>query len=61
MEKDLYIKELESGLINALDEMARIYGKGFNYYDKLSEITNWNNTQVLDFLDKFGDNEEEDE
>ena len=92
MKKDLYIKELENGLINALDEIimyhkllsknyddynkldleqynmlmfenidGEIMKKDIDYYDKLRELTNWGNYQALEFLEKFGDNEEEDE
>lgn len=55
-----YVKDLENGLISALDELAKLYGKGFDYYDELRELTNWGNYQALDFLDMFSDNEEED-
>lgn len=54
--KDLYIEELETALINSLDKLSRC-SDNFDYYDTLSEITNWNNSRVLDFLDKFGDDE----
>ena len=61
MGKDLYIEELENGLISALDELAKLYGKEFDYYDKLRELTNWGNYQALDFLDMFSDNDDEEE
>lgn len=51
-----YVKDLENGLINALDELSK-YDKNFDYYDKLRELTEWGNYQALDFLDMFGDNE----
>jgi hypothetical protein len=88
--KDLYIKELENGLMNALDEIiiyhkllskdydnynkldseqynmlmfenigGEIIKKDIDYYDKLRELTNWGNYQALEFLEKFGDNEDE--
>ena len=33
--------------------------KDFDYYDMLRELTNWGNYQALEFLEKFGDNEDE--
>ena len=90
MEKNLYIKELENGLMNALDEIIiyhKLLGKNYDnynkldleqynmlmfeningeimkkdidYYDKLRELTNWGNYQALEFLEKFGDNDDE--
>jgi hypothetical protein len=90
MEKNLYIKELENGLMNALDEIIiyhKLLGKNYDnynkldleqynmlmfeniggeivkkdidYYDKLRELTNWCNFQALEFLEKFGDNDDE--
>ena len=53
-----YVKKLENGLINALDELSK-KEKNFDYYDKLRELTNFGNYQALDFLDMFSDNEEE--
>lgn len=86
--KDLYIKELENGLMKALDEIiiyhkllskdydnynkldleqynmlmfenigGEIIKKDIDYYDKLGSLLNWTNSNVLDFLDKFGDEE----
>ena len=54
-----YVKQLENGLISALDELAKLYGKEFDYYDKLIELTEFGNSQALDFLDMFSDNEGE--
>ena len=53
-----YVKQLENGLINALDELS-LKEDDFDYYDKLRELTNFGNYQALDFLDMFSDNEEE--
>ena len=54
-----YVKELENGLMSALDELAISSGGEFDYYDKLRELTGFGNSQALDFLDMFSDNEEE--
>ena len=85
-----YVKDLENGLMNALDKLSiyhnllsmdyddyddldleqydklmfeNVYGeqrkKDFDYYDMLRELTEWGNYQALDFLDMFGDNEDE--
>lgn len=62
MNKDEYIKSLENTLMNALDELIGYYNEDheyFDYYDLLSKLSNWTNSEVLDFLDKFGDNEDE--
>lgn len=62
MNKDEYIKSLENTLMNALDELMRYYEKDyeyFDYYDLLSKLSNWTNSEVLDFLDKFGDDGDE--
>lgn len=59
-----YVKDLENGLISALDKLAEYIGRSeFDYYDMLRELTNWGNYQALDFLDMFSDNDdvEEDE
>ena len=53
-----YVKQLESGLIKALDELSQ-KEDNFDYYDKLRELTDFGNYQALDFLDMFSDNEEE--
>lgn len=58
MDKDQYIKSLENTLMNALDELSIWYDEDFDYYDMLSKLSNWTNSEVLDFLDMFGDNEE---
>lgn len=55
-----YIKTLENGLMNALDEisvLSKKVNKDFDYYDKLVELTDMCNSDALDFLDKFGDEE----
>ena len=44
--------------MNALDELSIWYDENFDYYDMLSKLSNWTNSEVLDFLDMFGDNEE---
>lgn len=54
-----YVKQLESGLMSALDELSISSGGEFDYYDKLRELTGFGNYQALDFLDMFSDNEEE--
>lgn len=63
MNKDEYIKSLEDTLMNALDELIGYYNENgkyyFDYYDLLSKLSNWTNSEVLDFLDKFGDNNDE--
>ena len=58
-----YIKTLEQGLINALDELSMLYKElnkedMFDYYDKLRELTNMGDHDALQFLDLFSDNEE---
>lgn len=50
-----YVKKLENGLMGALDELAN-KNNIFDYYDKLRELTDFNNYQALDFLDMFSDN-----
>lgn len=55
-----YVKKLENGLINALDELShksKKLNENFDYYDKLRELTGMSNYQALDFLDMFSDNE----
>ena len=55
-----YVKKLENGLINALDELfhkSKKINENFDYYDKLRELTGMGNYQALDFLDMFSDNE----
>ena len=54
-----YVKQLESGLMSALDELSISSGGEFDYYDKLRELTGFGNYQALDFLDMFSDNEGE--
>ena len=54
-----YVKKLENGLMNALDELSiksKRLGEDFDYYDKLRELTNFGNYRALDFLDMFSDN-----
>ena len=53
-----YVKQLENGLIKALDELSQ-KEDNFDYYDKLRELTDFGNYQALDFLDMFSDNEGE--
>lgn len=57
-----YVKDLENILMNALDELIQYYNEDnkyhFDYYDLLSKLSNWTNSEVLDFLDMFGDNAE---
>ena len=53
-----YVKQLENGLIKALDELSQ-KEDNFDYYDKLRELTGFGNYQALDFLDMFSDNEGE--
>ena len=53
-----YVKQLENGLMSALDELSQ-KEDNFDYYDKLRELTDFGNYQALDFLDMFSDNEEE--
>lgn len=59
-EREVYIEELENGLINALDMLSTKI-EGFDYYDTLRELTGWGNFKALEFLEKFGDNDEEEE
>ena len=54
-----YVKQLENGLMSALDELSISSGGEFDYYDKLRKLTGFGNYQALDFLDMFSDNEEE--
>lgn len=54
-----YVKQLENGLMSALDELSILNGGEFDYYDKLRELTGFGNYQALDFLDMFSDNEGE--
>lgn len=51
-----YVKQLENGLMSALDELSQ-KEDNFDYYDKLRELTDFGNYQALDFLDMFSDNE----
>ena len=53
-----YVKQLENGLMSALDELSQ-EEDNFDYYDKLRELTGFGNYQALDFLDMFSDNEGE--
>ena len=53
-----YFTILENGLMKALDELAR-KTENFDYYDKLVELTGFRNSQALDFLDMFSDNDDE--
>lgn len=53
-----YTKQLENGLMNALDKLAKL-DKDFDYYDTVRELTGWGNFQALDYLDMFSDNEGE--
>lgn len=50
-----YIKKLENGLMNALEELSQ-KESNFDYYDKLRSLTDFSNYQALDFLDMFSDN-----
>ena len=51
-----YVKQLENGLMSALDELSQ-EEDNFDYYDKLRELTGFGNYQALDFLDMFSDND----
>lgn len=53
-----YVKQLENGLMKALDELSQ-KSEDFDYYDKLRELTGFYNYQALDFLDMYNDNEGE--
>ena len=53
-----YVKQLENGLMSALDELSQ-KEDNFDYYDKLRKLTDFGNYQALDFLDMFSDNEGE--
>ena len=53
-----YVKQLENGLMKALDELSQ-KSEDFDYYDKLRELTGFYNYQALDFLDMYSDNEGE--
>ena len=53
-----YTKQLENGLMNALDKLAKL-DRDFDYYDTVRELTGWGNFQALDYLDMFSDNEGE--
>ena len=62
MANDEYIKSLENTLMNALDELMGYYKKDyeyFDYYDLLSKLSNWTNSEVLEFLEKYGDDDDE--
>lgn len=59
MNNEEYVKSLENTLMNALDELSMWYDKNFDYYDMLSKLSNWTNSEVLDFLDKVGGNDHE--
>ena len=54
-----YVKQLESGLMSALDELSISSGGEFDYYDKLRELTGFGIYQVLDFWDMCRENEGE--
>ena len=53
-----YVEQLERGLMSALDLLSKTK-KGFDYYETLRELTGFDNFMALDFLDMFGDKEEE--
>lgn len=55
---DLYIAELENALMTALDTLVAENDR-YDYYDTLRELTGWGNYQALEFLEKFGDNEDD--
>ena len=62
MNHDEYIKSLENTLMNSLDVLYKYYNMNtecYDYYDILSSLSNWTNSEVLDFLDKFGDDDHE--
>ena len=54
-DRDDYIEKLERGLMSALDEL-KDNNKDMNYYGKLRELTDMQNFEALDFLDKFSEN-----
>lgn len=54
-DRDDYVKKLERGLMSALDEL-KDNNKDMDYYDKLRELTDMQNFEALDFLDKFSEN-----
>ena len=54
-DRDDYIEKLERGLMSALDEL-KDNNKDMDYYDKLRELTDMQNFEALDFLDKFSEN-----
>lgn len=56
-DKDSYIKILEKALMNSLDKLETL-DKNFDYYETLREVSGFNNSQALDFLDMFGDDED---
>lgn len=50
--------ELAKAFLNALDKIATLEGKEFDYFDTACELLeNWSNSEVLDFLDKYGSEE----
>lgn len=52
--------ELANAFLSALDKIGRLKGDDFDYFDTACELLeDWTNSEILDFLDKYGhDNEE---
>ena len=48
-----YVNKLELGLMRALDRLSLVCDN-FDYYDEMCDLTEMTNSEVLDFLDKFG-------
>ena len=52
-----YVKQLESGLVKALDKISKL-DDSFDYYNTLRELTGFQNCQALDFIDMFNEDKE---
>lgn len=54
--------KLANGFIKALDEICQLskeVGKDFDYFDKASELVDFNNSDTLELLDKYGSDNDE--
>ena len=48
-------KLLAKAFLNALDEIAKLRGEDFDYFETACELMDgFTNSEVLDFLDKYG-------
>ena len=53
------MKKLAIAFMNALDKIAELSGDDFDYFDTACELMEgYSSSEVLDFLDKYGSEEE---